>query len=198
MLSEVTGCFLAWFKDSAHNLRLVHTHFEISLTNVNWYTTVYLHRLNYLDANSIACGCHQLVSYQSTSKPKLQLVKQESYLSLCPLAFQAEVSHIMLMIVRNRAKAAKHLRTTCTLPHSVRTCFVSPVQSELSQSMWQVLQHVSCCISKKVSWRLLHPTRNECKLLHSRFHQLLTLRVVGFCLLIHSVVSISNTPAHNL
>ncbi len=32
----------------------------------------------------------------------------------------------------------------------------------LSQSVWQVLQNVRCC-NKTVSWRLLHPARNEYK-----------------------------------
>ncbi len=46
--------------------------------------------------------------------------------------------------------------------HIAAFCFICPVQSVLSQSVWQVLQNVRCC-NKTVSWRLLHPARNEYK-----------------------------------
>jgi len=127
-VSHYTGCFLAWFKETVHNhLPPKIGPYAIWDLTEHWLAT-WIDGQQHIYADSttlMLCGCHQLVLInQSTSEPKLQLVKQD--LCLCPLAFQAEASHIMLMIVRDRAKAAKHLGTTCTLPHSASYALWSP------------------------------------------------------------------------
>ena len=100
------------------------------------------------------CGRHQLVpTNQSTSEPKLQLVKQD--LCLCPLAFQAEASHIMLMIVRDRTKAAKHLGTTCTSSHAASYALCSPCLVN------QCDRYCSIYAVATASWRLLYPACNK-------------------------------------
>ena len=142
-VSHYTGCFLYVWKIVLITIchpKLVHMQFEISLTNMNWGTALSLRRLNYLDA----VWWSSAWSNQSNNI-RAKIAASQTGLMLMALGIPGRS-------IAHHAHDSQGQNKGCKTPrnnmHIVACCIICSVQSVLSQSVWQVLQHIRCCNSK--------------------------------------------------